>query len=235
MAFRFQKRIKILPCVRLNLSKSGVSWTLGPRGASVGVGKRGTYANIGLPGTGLNYREPMARPGVGSATAAGASSTSEHLTAVPGALLLFAVASGLGAFIAAGSGSVWWSNVLTAACVGTIVLRVKWIEAEREYAAERAAQREADRAQQRKARIVYLMSRHGSDTDLVARIDAGELWIGQTAEQLRDSYGEPEDIDEKVMKTRRREIWKYDQVGANRYSTKITLDDGIVVRWDKKD
>ncbi|WP_422245631.1 DUF4236 domain-containing protein [Zwartia sp.] len=28
MAFRFQKRIKILPGLRLNVSKTGVSWTV---------------------------------------------------------------------------------------------------------------------------------------------------------------------------------------------------------------
>ena len=33
MGFRFQKRIKIMPGVRLNLSKSGASWSVGPRGA----------------------------------------------------------------------------------------------------------------------------------------------------------------------------------------------------------
>lgn len=35
MAFRWRKSIRILPGVRLNVSKSGISSTLGPRGASV--------------------------------------------------------------------------------------------------------------------------------------------------------------------------------------------------------
>jgi uncharacterized membrane protein YhaH (DUF805 family) len=62
MAFRFQKRIKILPGVRLNISKSGLSTTLGVRGASVNVGKRGVYGNAGLPGTGLSYRQRLDTP-----------------------------------------------------------------------------------------------------------------------------------------------------------------------------
>ena len=33
MGFRFSKRIKILPGVSINLSKSGVSASVGPRGA----------------------------------------------------------------------------------------------------------------------------------------------------------------------------------------------------------
>lgn len=64
MAFRFQKRIKILPGVRLNISKSGISTTIGGRGASVNIGKRGVYGNAGIPGTGLSMRERLDKPRV---------------------------------------------------------------------------------------------------------------------------------------------------------------------------
>lgn len=57
MGFRFRKSVKILPGVRLNFSKSGVSTTLGVRGASVNIGRRGTYRNTGIPGTGISHRE----------------------------------------------------------------------------------------------------------------------------------------------------------------------------------
>jgi len=33
MALRFRRSIKLAPGIRMNLSKSGMSWTLGPRGA----------------------------------------------------------------------------------------------------------------------------------------------------------------------------------------------------------
>ncbi|MBP8000492.1 MAG: DUF4236 domain-containing protein [Chloroflexi bacterium] len=56
MSIRFRKSIKILPGVRLNLSKSGLSVTLGGRLLSFNLGKRGTYANVDLPGSGLTYR-----------------------------------------------------------------------------------------------------------------------------------------------------------------------------------
>ncbi len=62
MGFRFQKRISILPGVRLNLSKSGASMSVGPRGASVNIGKRGIFGNVGIPGTGLSYRERLDKP-----------------------------------------------------------------------------------------------------------------------------------------------------------------------------
>ncbi|MDT0574837.1 DUF4236 domain-containing protein [Croceicoccus sp. F390] len=55
MGFRFHKSIRLLPGVRLNLSKSGVSTTFGVRGANVNVGKRGIRRTIGLPGTGISH------------------------------------------------------------------------------------------------------------------------------------------------------------------------------------
>lgn len=56
MALRFRKRVKVMPGVHLNISKSGVSTTVGPRGASVNIGKGGVHANLGIPGSGLSYR-----------------------------------------------------------------------------------------------------------------------------------------------------------------------------------
>ena len=54
MAFRFQKRIKILPGVSVNLSKSGVSTSVGPKGAKFTVGRGQTRVTTGLPSTGLS-------------------------------------------------------------------------------------------------------------------------------------------------------------------------------------
>lgn len=68
MAFRFRKSIRLAPGVRVNLSRSGASLSVGVRGASVTVGPRGTYANVGLPGTGLSHRSRIGGP-----SAAGAS------------------------------------------------------------------------------------------------------------------------------------------------------------------
>ncbi|MGC2776510.1 MAG: DUF4236 domain-containing protein [Bradyrhizobium sp.] len=60
MLFRFQKRISILPGVRLNFSRSGVSTTIGVRGASVTLGGRGgPTANLSIPGSGLSIRTPL--------------------------------------------------------------------------------------------------------------------------------------------------------------------------------
>ncbi|MGE0701372.1 MAG: DUF4236 domain-containing protein [Hyphomicrobiaceae bacterium] len=60
MGLRFQKRIKILPGVYINLSKSGVSASLGGHGATVNVGSSGKrMVTFGIPGTGLSYRVPV--------------------------------------------------------------------------------------------------------------------------------------------------------------------------------
>jgi hypothetical protein len=56
---RFQKRLRIFPGLRINLSKSGASTTLGPRGAGVNIGKDGITTNAGIPGTGLSYRRKL--------------------------------------------------------------------------------------------------------------------------------------------------------------------------------
>jgi hypothetical protein len=65
VGWRFRRSIKVLPGVRLNLSRRGISTTIGVRGASVNLGKRGAYVNVGLPGTGLSYRQRIggAAPG----------------------------------------------------------------------------------------------------------------------------------------------------------------------------
>ncbi|MBK5187571.1 MAG: DUF4236 domain-containing protein [Gemmatimonadaceae bacterium] len=62
MSFRFRRRLRLFPGVRLNVSRSGLSASIGPRGLSVTVGKRGTYVNVGAPGTGLSVRERLDHP-----------------------------------------------------------------------------------------------------------------------------------------------------------------------------
>ena len=57
--FRFRKTFSILPGVRVNLSKTGVSSSIGGHGATVNVGKNGPMVTLGIPGTGLSYRTPI--------------------------------------------------------------------------------------------------------------------------------------------------------------------------------
>jgi hypothetical protein len=59
MGFRFRRSIKIAPGIRLNVSKSGVSASVGRRGATINVSEKGTRATVGIPGTGISYTENL--------------------------------------------------------------------------------------------------------------------------------------------------------------------------------
>ncbi|MBI3479132.1 MAG: DUF4236 domain-containing protein [Nitrosomonadales bacterium] len=60
MGFLFRKRIKLLPGVWLNLSKGGVSTSIGGKGLTVNIKSGKTKTTVGIPGTGLNYSETSA-------------------------------------------------------------------------------------------------------------------------------------------------------------------------------
>jgi hypothetical protein len=63
MGLRFQRRIRLAPGLRLNLSKSGIGGSLGRTGLRVGIdGTRKKYFSVGLPGTGLSYRANFGGP-----------------------------------------------------------------------------------------------------------------------------------------------------------------------------
>lgn len=59
MAWSFRKRIKVIPGIHLNISKSSISTTIGVRGASVNLGRNGAFLNTGIPGTGLYSRQKI--------------------------------------------------------------------------------------------------------------------------------------------------------------------------------
>lgn len=55
MGFRFNRRVSVLPGLRINFGKTGASVSVGRRGAWLTFGRRGTRATVGLSGTGLSY------------------------------------------------------------------------------------------------------------------------------------------------------------------------------------
>jgi hypothetical protein len=57
MGFRFRKSVRLFPGVRLNISKTGLSTSLGVPGAMVNVRGRRVRGTVGLPGSGLSYSE----------------------------------------------------------------------------------------------------------------------------------------------------------------------------------
>ncbi|MFN0139173.1 MAG: DUF4236 domain-containing protein [Pyrinomonadaceae bacterium] len=69
MGWRFRKIFKILPGVRLNIGKTGITGVnVGKRGLSATIGKLGIFRNIGIPGTGLSHRSKIdGSPSAGAA------------------------------------------------------------------------------------------------------------------------------------------------------------------------
>ncbi|HIF9161595.1 DUF4236 domain-containing protein [Photobacterium damselae] len=61
MGFKFRKRIKIAPGLHVNISKSGVSTSIGKPGATVNIGKKGVNATVGIPGSGLSYSQNLSK------------------------------------------------------------------------------------------------------------------------------------------------------------------------------
>ena len=59
MGFRFRKSVKLFPGVRINLSKSGPSLSVGGRGHTLNVSSRGTRATVGIPGTGVSFSKRL--------------------------------------------------------------------------------------------------------------------------------------------------------------------------------
>lgn len=80
----------------------------------------------------------------------------------------------------------------------------------------------------------HLIEMYG-DPDIAKRIMKCILWKGETQEQLVESLGRPSDIDQKVLKTKTKEVWKYRPTARNRFGLKVTLDDGIVAGWEQND
>ncbi len=101
------------------------------------------------------------------------------------------------------------------------------------YRAARARAAEAERLKRIEERRNALMQKYG-DQQLVEMIMGRQYWQGQTAEQLRDSLGDPIDMDQRVLKRKTREVWKYNQLGVRQFGLRITLENGTVVGWDDK-
>lgn len=62
MGWKFRKSFSPLPGVRLTLSRSGISTSVGAGPVRLSVGPRGAALTGHIPGTGLSYRHPLSSP-----------------------------------------------------------------------------------------------------------------------------------------------------------------------------
>ncbi len=61
MPIRFRRTFQVLPGVRVNVSRHGISTTVGPRGMHLTFNRYGVRQDVGLPGTGLSEYSYLAR------------------------------------------------------------------------------------------------------------------------------------------------------------------------------
>lgn len=126
-------------------------------------------------------------------------------------------------------GMGWFIFIMTVLIGGVIWYQLDKAKEQRET--ERLLE-EAQR-QQIAERLAALTKKYG-DQKIAEAIMRRAYWQGQTSEQLKDSLGPAVDIDEKVLKTKRKEVWKYFPAGGNRYGLRITLENDQVIGWDEK-
>ena len=64
--FRFRKIIPLGKFLRINVSKTGTSLSVGRPGATVNVRKDRVDGTVGVPGSGLSYKERLSNRGCAS-------------------------------------------------------------------------------------------------------------------------------------------------------------------------
>jgi predicted protein tyrosine phosphatase len=85
----------------------------------------------------------------------------------------------------------------------------------------------------RRSRYARLLAKYG-DVKVVDAIVSGTIWQGMTSEQLREAWGDPVSVEEKVLKTKVKQVFKYQKVSRNRFRDKVMLEDDVVIGWDQK-
>ncbi len=63
--FRFRKIIPLGKFIRLNISKTGISTSVGRPGATLNIKGDRVDGTVGVPGSGMSYRERISNRGCG--------------------------------------------------------------------------------------------------------------------------------------------------------------------------
>ncbi len=59
MGWRFRRSFKVIPGVRLNLSRHGLSASIGGAPLTLNVGPQGVYGTASVPGAGISFRQKL--------------------------------------------------------------------------------------------------------------------------------------------------------------------------------
>jgi Protein of unknown function (DUF4236) len=79
MSIRLWRRKTLFPGMRVNLSRSGFSLSVGRKGAWLTAGPRGRRATVGWPGTGLFWTQQLSVPNAVKGRPEGSHSLGEAL------------------------------------------------------------------------------------------------------------------------------------------------------------
>ncbi|GAB7550429.1 hypothetical protein [Cupriavidus sp. SK-3] len=85
---------------------------------------------------------------------------------------------------------------------------------------------------QKEQREEELLAKYGEE--IAGEILKSHIWVDQTTEQLVDSRGKPYAIDQKFLKSKVREVWKYNPGPRGGCRLRVTIENGRVVSWDRK-
>ncbi len=153
MAWNFRRRIKVAPGVHVNLSKGGVSTSVGPRGAKITMGRNGTYINTGIPGIGMYNRQKIGGSSYNNYASNRRNNGCGGIVCVWLLLLIF----GLGTFIAISNGEEIGAiiSAITAA-VSLIIIIAHYINSHEEKKRLIAEQKEAEMQRLEEERIAAL-------------------------------------------------------------------------------
>jgi hypothetical protein len=75
--------------------------------------------------------------------------------------------------------------------------------------------------------------RRKKDAGAAENTNRSRITEGMTTDQVRSAWGEPANTQVKMLKSRQREVWLYDQYGKNRYHSKVFFENNIVVGWER--
>ena len=124
--------------------------------------------------------------------------------------------------------------VLVAALVASIAIRDRVAERKRAREAVREQARQNELRLQAAANHRQKLLEKYNDEQVVDLILKNRVWKEQTKEQLVDSIGHPAAVDEMLRKSGMKLTWKYGPLGGNRFTLRVTLEDGLVTGWSKK-
>lgn len=100
-----------------------------------------------------------------------------------------------------------------------------------QQAQERQQQEQQAEAQRQQERRDALVNRFGIEA--ADKILAQHLWVGATEEMVVEALGPPVDVSERVLKTKTTRVYKYLPLTRGRFGLKVTIENDVVVGWDK--